>query len=222
MDYVLYLRVSTKQQGDSGLGLEGQRLVAHRFLTPDDRIISEYTEVESGRKTDRPQLWLAVAEVQRTGATILVAELSRLTRAHELLVELRRALVPFRACDNPNANELMVDMLISVGADFLRTLSANTKRALNARKARGLPLGTPANLTDEVRAKGRAKMQQNAVKSKANQQARHLISLLRAKGMKLVAIADELNAHGYRTRRGKLFSASTVQKLLPPKPTDTT
>lgn len=218
MDYVLYLRVSTKQQGESGLGLEGQRHVAHRFLTPADCIIAEYMEVESGRKPDRPQLALAVAEVQRTGATLLVAELSRLARNLHFLTDLRRNKVRFKACDMPDANELTIDIIGAIAEDFIRTLSRNTKRALDAKKAQGYSLGHPANLTEDVRAKARAKMQHNAAESKANKQARRLIELLRAKGITLAAIADELNSNGYRTRRDKLFSASTVHKLLPKRP----
>lgn len=62
MDYVLYLRASTQRQGQSGLGLEGQRLIAHRFITSADRIISEDIEVESGRKNNRPEMAKAIVE----------------------------------------------------------------------------------------------------------------------------------------------------------------
>ena len=81
MDYVLYLRASTQRQGLSGLGLEGQRMIAHRFVQPEDRIISEYIEVESGRKNNRPEMAKAIVETRRAGAVLLVAEMSRLAPA---------------------------------------------------------------------------------------------------------------------------------------------
>jgi DNA invertase Pin-like site-specific DNA recombinase len=108
MDYILYLRASTQRQGQSGLGLEGQRLIAHRFLQPADRILSEYIEVESGRKHNRPEMAKAIVETRSAGATLLVAEMSRLARSVYFTSKLMEERVRFKACDIPNADEFTI------------------------------------------------------------------------------------------------------------------
>jgi DNA invertase Pin-like site-specific DNA recombinase len=217
MDYVLYLRVSTARQGHSGLGLEGQRLIAEKFIRPEDRILAEYIEVESGRKTARPQLAAAIEDARQQNAVLLVAKLDRLARNVVFLATLMESRVRFKACDMPEADEFTLHVLAAVAQKEARNSSDNTKRALAAKKARGFPLGSPQNLTDEARAKGRATMQRNAAEATPNRQARRMVALLRAQHMSLRQIAQELNAHGYQTRRNKAFTHSTVQKLLPKK-----
>ena len=198
MEYVLYLRASTQRQGLSGLGLEGQRLIAHRFLQPGDRILSEYIEVESGRKNNRPEMAKAIVETRTAGATLLVAEMSRLARSVYFTSKLMEEKVRFKACDIPHADEFTINILAAV-----------------AQKAQGFALGNPQNFTSDSRALGRAAVQRNAQEHVANKQARRLAVLLRRDGLTLATIADELNTHGYRTRRGQLFRKSTVYRLLP-------
>lgn len=214
MDYVLYLRASTQRQGQSGLGLEGQRLIAHRFIQPGDRIISEYIEVESGRKNNRPQMALAIVETSSAGATLLVAEMSRLARSVYFTSRLMEQKVRFKACDIPNADEFTINIMAAVAQKAAEDISKSTKRGLAAKKARGFTLGNPENFTDAARALGRAVVQRNAQEATANRQARRLATLLRQGGATLAAIADELNTHGYRTRRGKEFRKNTVSRLL--------
>jgi DNA invertase Pin-like site-specific DNA recombinase len=222
MDYVLYLRASTQRQGQSGLGLEGQRLIAHRFLQPDDRILAEYIEVESGRKHNRPEMAKAIIETRSAGATLLVAEMSRLARSVYFTSKLMEERVRFKACDIPNADEFTINIMAAVAQKAAKDISDSTKRGLAAKKARGSSLGTPANFTDHSRGVGRATMQRNAQEHVANKQARRLAGLLRQQGITLAAIATELNAHGYRTRRGGLFHKTSVLRLLavgsPPVP----
>lgn len=214
MDYVLYLRASTQRQGQSGLGLEGQRLIAHRFLTSADRIISEYIEVESGRKNNRPEMAKAIVETRTAGATLLVAEMSRLARSVYFTSKLMEERVRFKACDIPNADEFTINILAAVAQKAAKDISDSTKRGLAAKKARGHQLGNPQNFTDESRKKGRAKVQENAQEAVQNKQARKLAFLLRRDGLTLEAIAHELNSNGYLTRRGKKFRKSTVLRLL--------
>jgi DNA invertase Pin-like site-specific DNA recombinase len=215
MDYVLYLRVSTARQGHSGLGLEGQRLIAEKFIRPDDRILAEYIEVESGRKTARPQLAAAIEDARRQNAVLLVAKLDRLARNVVFLATLMESRVRFKACDMPEADEFTLHVLAAVAQKEAKNTSDNTKRALAAKKTRGGKLGNPQNLTPEATAKGRANNQRNAAEATANRQARRMIALLREQGMSLRKIAKELNAHGYKTRRNKEFTQTTVQRLLP-------
>jgi DNA invertase Pin-like site-specific DNA recombinase len=214
MDYILYSRASTQRQGQSGLGLEGQRLIAHRFLQPGDRIISEYIEVESGRKHNRPEMAKAIVETRSAGATLLVAEMSRLARSVYFTSKLMEERVRFKACDIPNADEFTINIMAAVAQKAAKDISDSTKRGLSAKKARGFELGTPANFTDDSRGIGRETMQRNAQEHVANKQAKRLAGLLREQGFTLAAIAAELNTHGYRTRRGQLFHKTSVNRLL--------
>jgi len=214
MDYVLYLRASTQRQGQSGLGLEGQRLIAHRFLQTGDRILAEYIEVESGRKNNRPEMAKAIVETRAAGATLLVAEMSRLARSVYFTSKLMEERVRFKACDIPNADEFTINILAAVAQKGAKDISEATKRGLSAKKARGFTLGKPENFTDVSRAAGRNVVQRNAQESLPNKQARRLATLLRRDGLTLEGIANELNVHGYRTRRGKEFHKTTVLRLL--------
>jgi DNA invertase Pin-like site-specific DNA recombinase len=184
-------------------------------LQPGDRILSEYIEVESGRKNDRPEMAKAIVETRATGATLLVAEMSRLARSVYFTSKLMEERVRFKACDIPTADEFTINILAAVAQKGAKDISDSTKRGLAAKKARGFTLGTPANFTNESRALGRATVQRNAQEAVPNKQAQRLATLLRRDGLTLEAIAAELNAHGYRTRRGKLFHKNTVRRLLP-------
>ncbi|WP_324680114.1 recombinase family protein [Hymenobacter sp. GOD-10R] len=222
MDYVLYLRASTQRQGQSGLGLEGQRLIAHRFLQEGDRIVAEYIEVESGRNHDRPEMAKAIAQTHQAGATLLVAEMSRLARSVYFTSKLMEERVRFKACDIATADEFTINILAAVAQKGAKDISESTKRGLAAKKARGFTLGTPANFTADSRALGRAVVQRNAQEAVPNKQARRLALLLRRDGHTLEAIAAELNTHGYRTRRGKLFHKTSVLRLVQGSPREAT
>jgi DNA invertase Pin-like site-specific DNA recombinase len=214
MDYILYLRASTQRQGQSGLGLEGQRLIAHRFLAPGDRILNEYIEVESGRKNDRPEMAKAILAVRQTGATLLVAEMSRLARSVYFTSKLMEERIRFKACDIPNADEFTINIMASVAQKAAKDISESTKRGLAAKKARGFNLGNPENFTADSRQLGRVTMQRNAQDALPNKQARQLVLMHRRDGLTLEAIAYKLNSHGYLTRRGKKFCKTTVLRLL--------
>ena len=216
--YTPYYRVSTQKQGASGLGLEAQQAAVRAFVPDPAQLLPEYVEVESGKNNHRPQLLAAIAEARQVGATLLIAKLDRLSRNAGFIFTLRDAGVDFVCCDMPDANTLTVGLFAVLAQHERETISRRTKDALQAKKARGATLGTPANLTDDARAKGRANMQQNAREHQANRQAARLAGLLRAQGHSLPQIATELNQAGYRTRRGNAFHATTMQRLLTPVP----
>lgn len=159
MPFIAYYRVSTAQQGQSGLGLEAQKHAVLSF-TKDEPPLAEYTEIESGRIADRPQLALALEHAKETGATLVVAKLDRLSRSVAFLSALMEAKTPFIACDFPQADEFTIHILAAVAQREARLVSQRTKAALAAAKARGVKLGNPNNLTDEARKAGSDKAAQ--------------------------------------------------------------
>ena len=213
--YTPYYRVSTQKQGSSGLGLEAQRAAVRQFVPDGAQLGQEFVEVESGKKNHRPQLLAAIAEARRTGATLLIAKLDRLSRNAGFIFALRDSGVEFVCCDIPDANTLTVGLFAVIAQHERETISKRTKDALKVKKARGALLGSPQNLTLDAIAQGRAVMQRNAREHQANRQAAQLAELLRAKGHTLWQIASKLNEAGYRTRRGNEFQATTVRRLLP-------
>src|SRR5947209_5737141 len=112
---VTYYRVSTKRQGDSGLGLEAQRAAVSGFAQGKGAaVIREYTEVESGKRSDRPELAKALAHARLTKATLVVAKLDRLARNVAFTSALMESGCDFVACDMPHANRLTIHILAAV------------------------------------------------------------------------------------------------------------
>ncbi len=160
MKIIAYYRVSTKQQGESGLGLEGQvATVAAYARGQGAEVLKTYREVESGKRADRPELAKALAHARRSRATLVIAKLDRLARNVHFLSGLMESNVDFIACDNPHANKLTIHILAAVAEDEAKRISERTRAALAAYKARGGRLGAarPAGrrLTPELGAKGR-------------------------------------------------------------------
>src|SRR3954468_18761593 len=215
--FIAYARVSTERQGRSGLGLEAQQAAIHAFLRAGDRLLAPiYVEVESGRRTDRPELAKALEQCRVTGATLLIAKLDRLSRDAYFLLGLARAGVEFVAADMPTANRLTVGIMALVAEEEARMISARTKAALAAAKARGAKLGlaNPARIDrHEVSAKGVA-----AVTASADQHAANVLPIIRtiqAAGVSsLHGVADALNARGIHTARGGKWYAATVRNML--------
>ena len=221
--FVSYLRVSTQKQGQSGLGMEAQRQAVVDYLNGGQwALLAEYVEVESGKRTDRPQLAAALAHAKAVGATLLVAKLDRLARNAHFLLGLRDAGVDFVACDMPHANRLTVGIMALVAEQEREAISARTKAALAAAKVRGQKLGNP-NGARALRGLGNA-AGVKATKEKADQHAAQVLPVvvaLRAGGMTgLKAIARALNERGVLAPRGGAWQATSVRNLLaraPPK-----
>jgi DNA invertase Pin-like site-specific DNA recombinase len=214
--YTPYYRVSTQKQGVSGLGLEAQQAAVRAFVQDSSQLMEEFVEIESGKQNQRPQLLAAMAEARRVGSTLLIAKLDRLSRNASFILALRDSGVDFVCCDMPDANTLTVGLFAVLAQHERETISKRTKDALAAKKARGVTLGNPQNMTPAIYQQGQAAIQRNAREHPANQQASLLADLLRAQGLTLWQIAAKLNEAGYRTRRGKGFHATTVLRLLAP------
>ena len=142
--FVAYERVSTRRQGASGLGLEAQRKTIDDFAASRGaEVIGRFTEVESGKVADRPELARALHLAKVTGATLLIAKLDRLSRNAAFLLALRDSGVKFVAADLPEANDLTVGIMALVAEQEREAISRRTKEALAAAKARGVRLGNP-------------------------------------------------------------------------------
>src|SRR3954453_15779645 len=153
--WVAYYRVSTAKQGASGLGLEAQREAVTDYLNGGNwQLAAECVEVESGRRNDRPELAKALAACRRIGATLIIAKLDPLARNVAFVSNLMEAGVEFVAVDFPTANRLTIHILAAVAEHEREMISARTKAALAAAKARGTKLGNPNGLSIEARTKG--------------------------------------------------------------------
>lgn len=159
--YVAYFRVSIARQGQSGLGLEAQQAAVLGFLPPDAVRLADYIEVESGRKSARPQLLAAIALAQRKNAVPLVAKLDRLARSAAFLATLMESRVRFQTVDLPAADEFTLPILAAVAQKEATAISSRTREALAAKKARWAQPGTPVNRTVAARQKGWATRQAN-------------------------------------------------------------
>ncbi|MEW5772830.1 MAG: recombinase family protein [Thermodesulfobacteriota bacterium] len=215
--FVSYLRVSTAKQGKDGYGMEAQRRSIEDFLNGGKwTLLAEYVEVESGRKSQRPQLEAALRHCDLTGATLVIAKMDRLSRDAHFLLGLQRAGVRFLATDNPHANELTVGLLAVIAEDEARRISARTKAALAAAKSRGVKLGNPKGAAHLGNKYQPAATQ--ATKVKAREDAEKLRATVlgfqaqRVKGLQ--ALADAMNAASIRTPRGGSWYATSVKRLL--------
>lgn len=211
--YVAYYRVSTQKQGASGLGLEAQRRIVEN-AAKSGSVIAEYTDIESGRKNDRPELLKALAHCRQNGATLLIAKLDRLSRNVAFIANLMESGVDFIAGDMPTANKFTLHIFAALAEQEREMISARTKEALKAYKARGGVLGKPENLTNEARAKGTRARIRNARNDSHNRKATAMIAPLREKGLSFGKIADELNRLGFTARRGGKFRAEQVKRLM--------
>ena len=137
MQYIAYYRVSTKRQGQSGLGLEAQQsAVAHHIGSTGGKLVGEFKEVESGRKDDRPQLKEALEEAKQVGATVIIAKLDRLgRRASYILRLIDESGVEFYICDMPNADKLTITILAAVAEREAENISSKESARSEARKS---------------------------------------------------------------------------------------
>lgn len=216
---VAYERVSTARQGRSGLGLEAQRKAIDDYVAGQRAdLLARFTEVESGRRADRPELAMAIDLARLTGATLVIAKLDRLSRNAAFLLTLRDSGVRFLACDMPEANSLTVGIMALVAEQEREAISRRTKEALAAAKARGVTLGNPNGAAALRRSDDGGVALRRTVTENADTFARSLAPVLadiRAQGhTTLRAIAAELNSRGIRTRRGGRWHVSNVRNLL--------
>lgn len=212
--FVAYYRVSTARQGKSGLGLDAQKKAVADYLNGGDwSLVGEFTDVESGKSNDRPGLIDAIDRARLTGATLVIAKLDRLSRNAGFLMNLRDAGVEFVAVDMPKANRLTVGIMALVAEQEREAISARTKAALAAAKARGAKLGGFRAGAKPDAAKGLV-----GIKSKADSFAARVMPVvqeIQAGGIvSLNGVAGELPRRGIKTARGGNWTAASVKNLM--------
>ncbi len=217
--YVSYVRVSTDRQGASGLGLDAQRQAVAAYVAGKGTVIAEYQEVESGKRSDRPQLALALTQCRMTGATLVVAKLDRLARDVAFLLSVVAgcgdAGVAF--CDLPSlpagpVGKFMLTQMAAVAELEAGLISQRTKAALAQCKERGVKLGgwRGGKVVDwQASVTARQKAADAFAAS-----VRPMIAEMRAQGSSLAAIASQMASQGIRTRQGGQWTANTVKQIL--------
>jgi len=207
-----YVRVSTQRQGRSGLGLEAQLAAIEAFARESGlTVIAVYREVETGRIAERPQLAAALAHARKAKARLLIAKLDRLSRNVAFVSTIMDSGVEFTAVDNPTATRLTLHILAAVAEHEAEMISARTKAALTAAKARGVRLGSPVA--------GRTAPGARASKSaKAHARAQNLVAIVRDIERNGVSssrgIARVLEARGVPTPGGStVWQATQVARL---------
>ena len=211
MKNVAYYRVSTKRQGESGLGLEAQKEAVRKFIHPD-LIDAEFEEVETGtNKKYRPKLNEAIELCKKHDATLLIAKLDRLARNVSFVSSLMDSKVKFIAVDNPNATNLTIHIFSAVAQNEAKVISDRITSALAQSQKK---LGNPQHLTQEAREKGWASVRHKAQHNPHNQRALAFVKVLDYKNLKLREIAEALNNNGFKTSTGKQFSTTQVIRIL--------
>lgn len=213
--YVLLYRVSTSSQSRSGLGLEAQQEAVRRFLGADDRVVGAYTEVESGRSQDRPQLRAAMDACRVLGARLLIAKLDRLARDVAFIATLMKSDIKFTAADMPDADPFRLHIEAAIAEEEARKISARTRAALAAAKARGVVLGgfRGRYLTEVERTAGVA-VRKTAARVRAQSLAPVLAEIKVAGAATLAAMAHALNQRGVAAPRGGVWQATQVKRLI--------
>ncbi len=211
--YVVYYRVSTKKQGESGLGLEAQERDVNLFLESYSgqpyEVLSTVTDVMSGkgRLCERPALKQAVELAEKEGATLLIAKLDRLSRDVELIAHLIKRVDLKVAC-MPAADKFQLHLYAALAEQERDFISARTKAALKAAKARGVKLGGLREGTAARNAGATAAAQISAEPFRAEFE-----EMLR-NGYKLREMAASLNRRGIKTAKGGQWQATQVKRMI--------
>ena len=219
--YVAYYRVSTKRQGESGLGLEAQKETVLQHLNGGAwEMVEEFTEVETGRRTDRhrPQLKAALELCEREKATLVVAKLDRLTRNLAFLSRILESRVPFIACDipdmhNPATTKFMLQLMGNIAEYEAKLISERTKAALSVKKKQGVKLGSP-------KPKIGSQLGVDYIQKKAKDDSLKICEIIKelknhGKYDTLYSIKNGLEARGVLTPRGnKKWSISSLRNVM--------
>lgn len=211
--YVTYKRVSSKEQGKSGLGLDAQERDIQLFLcnyaeTPYE-VLGEFVEVHSGNDNERPELLAAIGLAKKENAILVVAKLDRLSRKVSFIVSLMEERgLDFKVAQMPYADKFQLHIYAALAEQERDFISQRTKAALASAKTRGVKLGAPTHHIEELAASRKRKAVRDAEKVAG------VILPLRRDGATLQGICETLNASGIKTNRGGKFHPSLVSRML--------
>ena len=229
--FVCYYRVSTDKQGRSGLGIEAQKETVARYLNGGGwEVVSEYTEIESGGKDDRPELAKAIRDCKLKDARLLVAKLDRLSRDLHFITGLRNDGVPFTVAEMPTMDETTCNMFGVMAQHERKVIGQRTRDALQVAKRNGTIkgqgfFGNPKikkgeRLPDQFRAAGAGDTTaaREKKKAEADKFAKDMAQVVREmvgdESWSLRKIADELNAKKFKTARKMEWTATAVKRVL--------
>jgi DNA invertase Pin-like site-specific DNA recombinase len=214
---VAYYRVSTQQQGKSGLGIEAQIAAVQRFAEAEGlSLIGEHTEVETGKGADaldrRPELASALAQARKAKCPVLVAKLDRLSRDVHFISGLMSQRVPFVVAElGMDADPFMLHLYAALAEKERALISIRTRDALARKKAQGARLGNPRAAAAAVLARQAASA--GADRFAAN--VRPIIDAIRSSGItSYKGIAEALNVRGIKTAREGSWHATSVRNLM--------
>lgn len=205
VEYVVYYRVSTERQGRSGLGLDAQRLMVEQFLTPQDTVLSEFTDIESGRKDNRTELQKALKLVKAHRAKLLIPKLDRFSRKVSFISGIIDQGIELAVCEHPNVSTFFLHLLACFAEEERRQISERTKAALAIAKQRGVRLGQNGRLLAMKR------REERAVRSKLLEQ--EFTDAWTAEGT-YSGVARALNRAGVPTSQNKCWHPQTVKNYV--------
>jgi DNA invertase Pin-like site-specific DNA recombinase len=210
---IIYRRVSTSEQGKSGLGLEGQLATLERFCATEGfEVVDGFVDVASGKLAveDRVGLAGALDAARRLGCPVIVAKLDRLSRDVAFISGLMARRVPFIVTElGADVDPFVLHLYASLAEKERRLISERTKAALAVKKASGVVLGNRTNLAD-AQVKGRESRELASVEFSKKMMG-HLANL--REGMSLNAIAAHLNQMGVPTIQGGKWTAKAVSRV---------
>lgn len=227
--FVGYYRVSTVKQGESGLGLAAQTENVKRFIENQGSLIQDFTEIESGKNSERPFLMEAIAMCKEKDATLVIAKLDRLSRDAKFILTLQDSGVQFVCVDMPDANHFTVGLFALIAQQEIRKTSERTVEALGSiqkeieekgyytSKAGNIitSLGGSYNFSEKDRERAYEKARERAANNPNNKRASAFIETLTSSGItNKTEISRRLNASGFVTARGKEFTPMQVSRLM--------
>lgn len=226
--YIAYYRVSTEEQGKSGLGLNAQQSSVRTFAKSNGELMGEFTEIESGSKNSRKQLDAAIDACVKTKATLIVKNLSRISRGgYKVMGKLQDLGVNFIEVTSPFDNQLIKEIKFSMAKEELERISERTSSALQEIKRKiekgevhisksgnvVKSLGSPNNLTKEAIKKASRVRSERALNNEDNKRAGAFIVALEKAGLSFYAITNQLNSNGFKTSRGNAFNEVQTKRL---------
>ena len=204
-NYVVYYRVSTERQGKSGLGLESQRTMIENFLKPEDQVLDEFTEIQSGRKDNRVELWKCINLVKKTKSKLLIPRLDRFSRKVSFISNILDTGIDLVVSDNPNTSKFHLHLLSCFCEEERRLISERTRMSLQEAKKRGTVLGKNGKALSKINKQNKVDFVQK-IKPE----------LLRVQDecKTLLEMSRVLNEKGLQTYRGGRWYAQTVKNYL--------